>query len=338
MVSDASQFVDPVHRAFYQALTDEFDPASILRFGVLELDGRPIAYHFGFESDGKLIWYKPSFDVEFWDDGPGEVLLRQLLSYCQKADVRELDFTVGYESFKYRFANHERYNRRILVHRSRARTLATQLLAHARDAAVGRPRVRAIAKAARSRLSAGVDRIRRTRRRRGVAGTVGAFARRVGQMVWTVDEVLVFTVGQEAVDSLSERHRDGHGHFEIAIRPGTLADLADLSVTYPDEILSSYLRDARLRLKDGDQLFVATHGDQVVHRVWLGVRNEVEPVDELGRGNSIPLDSQAPVIYDGWTAPPHRGRGVCTRVLRGLVQRAMSEGPTVYVYALSSNS
>jgi RimJ/RimL family protein N-acetyltransferase len=192
--------------------------------------------------------------------------------------------------------------------------------------------------AARARISASVDRIRRTRRRKGVAGTAGAIARRVRQMVWAVDEVLVFTREREAVHSLSGRYREGCAHSKIDVRPGTLADLADLSATFPDEIVPGYLRDARLRLKNGDQLFIATHDDQVVHRVWLGIRNEVEPIDELGPGNLIRLDSPAPVIYDGWTAPTHRGQGVCPLVLRRLAQLAVSEGPVVYVYALSSNS
>lgn len=338
MASEASQFLDPAQRAFYHALADEFDPTGPLRFGVLELDDRPIAYHFGFESDGKLIWYKPTFDVEFWDDGPGEVLLSHLLTYCQEADVRELDFTVGYEAFKYRFANCERHNRRLFLHRSRARTVAIQLLTRARDAVAHRPGISAILRVARVRQSAKVERVRRMLRREGVARTAGVVARQVGRSVWAVDEVLVFALEREAVHSASGFYRDGCADSGIDVQLGTLADLVDLSAAYPDEISARNLRDARLRLKSGEQLFVATHHDQVVHRVWLGLRDKVEPADELGRGNFIPLDSPAPVIYDAWTAPPYRGQGVFPCVLRRLAHRATSGQRTVYIYALSSNS
>jgi CelD/BcsL family acetyltransferase involved in cellulose biosynthesis len=72
---------------------------------VLELDGEPAAFHFGFEYDGRLIWYKASFAVELRDCGPGEVLLGKLFEYARSRALLELDFTRGVEPFKLRFAN-----------------------------------------------------------------------------------------------------------------------------------------------------------------------------------------------------------------------------------------
>ena len=67
MAGDPSRFLDPAERVLYEALVEELDPTRTLRFAVLELNDRPIAYHFGFEFDGKFIWYKPTFDVALWD-------------------------------------------------------------------------------------------------------------------------------------------------------------------------------------------------------------------------------------------------------------------------------
>ena len=105
MVGDTSLFVKSSHRKFYRALVDEFDPSTELRFAVMELDGRPVAFHFGFEVNRTFVWYKPAFDVNLWQDSPGEVLLKRLFESVAQRDVDTFDFTIGDEAFKSRFAN-----------------------------------------------------------------------------------------------------------------------------------------------------------------------------------------------------------------------------------------
>jgi len=110
MTARKSHFLEPETRHFYETLVADLDPLCRLRFGVLELDGRPIAYHFGFQVNRKFIWYQPTFNVDYWDYSPGEVLLGELLQYVQGNGIREFDFTVGGEAYKRRFANHIRQN------------------------------------------------------------------------------------------------------------------------------------------------------------------------------------------------------------------------------------
>jgi CelD/BcsL family acetyltransferase involved in cellulose biosynthesis len=105
-----SLFCHPNARHFYKALIEEFDPRQELRFAVLELDNRPIAYHFGFEVNGKFTLYKPTFDVGFWTYSPGEVLLTRLFEYISTCNINEFDFTVGNEPYKSRFANQVHHN------------------------------------------------------------------------------------------------------------------------------------------------------------------------------------------------------------------------------------
>jgi CelD/BcsL family acetyltransferase involved in cellulose biosynthesis len=107
---DRSLFYTEVAQNFYLQLIDELDPRRELRFAVLELDNRPVAYHFGFETGNKFIWYKPSFDVEFWKYSPGEVIIWNLLDYISQKNITEFDFTVGNEDFKTRFTNFVRSN------------------------------------------------------------------------------------------------------------------------------------------------------------------------------------------------------------------------------------
>jgi CelD/BcsL family acetyltransferase involved in cellulose biosynthesis len=112
-----SVFVDPAQRELFRELVRRIAPRSWLLFSVLLLDDKPVAMHFGFEYGGRLTWYKPSFDLAYARESPGEVLIKYLLEYALERKVRELDFTIGEEAFKYRFANHTRYNCAVRVYR-----------------------------------------------------------------------------------------------------------------------------------------------------------------------------------------------------------------------------
>jgi CelD/BcsL family acetyltransferase involved in cellulose biosynthesis len=122
---NVSRFLRPKSRDFYYAMVDELDPRSELRFSVLELNDRPVAYHFGFQTGEKYYWYKPAFDVEYKKESPGEVLLRNLFRHAQSNGIREFDFTIGDEFFKTRFANF--YKKNLTVYfEGNPRSLASQ--------------------------------------------------------------------------------------------------------------------------------------------------------------------------------------------------------------------
>lgn len=114
-----SDFNDPRSRDFFRALVPALASKGWLLFTVVLFDGRPIAMHFGFEYRGTMTWYKPSFDVAYGRHSPGEVLIRHLLQQALARRLRELDFTIGAEPFKYRFANHVRYTAAVQVFRRR---------------------------------------------------------------------------------------------------------------------------------------------------------------------------------------------------------------------------
>lgn len=100
-----SLFCEPAHRDFYMHLAAGADTVDWLRFTAVELDRRPIAFHFGFSFDGRYLWYKPSFEIELSRKSPGEALLRQLLLAAVDEGSRIFDFGLGDEAFKKRFAD-----------------------------------------------------------------------------------------------------------------------------------------------------------------------------------------------------------------------------------------
>lgn len=116
-----SLFLVQANRDFYYELTRQLDGTSWLAFSLVELDGRPIAMHYGFDYNDTLFWYKPSFDPAFAAHSPGLVLVRHLIRRAMEDGRRELDFTIGDESFKRRFTNLVRKTVRIRVYRDPTR-------------------------------------------------------------------------------------------------------------------------------------------------------------------------------------------------------------------------
>jgi CelD/BcsL family acetyltransferase involved in cellulose biosynthesis len=111
----AAVFGRPDMRAFFTALAESMLTSGWLHFSVLECAGRPVAYHFGFEFGNRLYWYKPSFDPKLASQSPGTVLLSHLIRDSFERGLQELDFTVGAEAFKYRYASTQRTNANLRV-------------------------------------------------------------------------------------------------------------------------------------------------------------------------------------------------------------------------------
>jgi CelD/BcsL family acetyltransferase involved in cellulose biosynthesis len=85
---------------------------------VVEFNDHPIAFHYGFLYNSRLIWYKPSFDINYSKCSPGKVLIKYLIEYAINNGVDELDFTVGDEKFKSHFANEKKKNVQIKIYKS----------------------------------------------------------------------------------------------------------------------------------------------------------------------------------------------------------------------------
>ncbi|HWR97497.1 MAG TPA: GNAT family N-acetyltransferase [Candidatus Methanoperedens sp.] len=115
-----SIFESSTNRQFYLELLKELLPCRWLHWSLLEFDGKPIAFHFGFDYNGVLTWYKPSFEVAIANRSPGKVLLRHLIGYALENGRQELDFTVGDEAFKLRYKNRTRKNTNIVMFRQQS--------------------------------------------------------------------------------------------------------------------------------------------------------------------------------------------------------------------------
>jgi CelD/BcsL family acetyltransferase involved in cellulose biosynthesis len=105
-IGKRSVYSAPESRQFIRTLFTKLGSAA--RLGVLELNGRPLAWHFGFQVNGKFLLYQHTFDVDASDYTPGELLLWNLFEYARDNVAREFDFGRGNEPYKNRFANYSR--------------------------------------------------------------------------------------------------------------------------------------------------------------------------------------------------------------------------------------
>lgn len=113
-----SSFSNPDYLRFLQALFESDPEGSRVLFSAIFMGDKPIAFHFGFVSQGRLLWYKPSFDITVKPGSPGISLICHLIQYAKKQDLAELDFTIGEEAFKDRFSSDKRTVESFRIHRS----------------------------------------------------------------------------------------------------------------------------------------------------------------------------------------------------------------------------
>ena len=117
----SSTFSKPDYLPFLKALFESDAGKSRVQFSGLFLDESPVAFHFGFVSQQRLLWYKPSFDIRIKKGSPGVILIRNLIQHAQQCGLNELDFTIGDEPFKNRFCSERRTVDEFRIHKHRAK-------------------------------------------------------------------------------------------------------------------------------------------------------------------------------------------------------------------------
>jgi CelD/BcsL family acetyltransferase involved in cellulose biosynthesis len=314
-----SLFLEERSRRFYRCLLEQFDPCAELRFAVLEVDGHAVAYHLGFEVDGRFTWYKPSFDVDYWDCGVGEVLLKRLLEYVRERPVQEFDFTRGDEAFKERFSNHRGLNVRWTLQHSGIAARRTALQARVRQALKAHPAVTA----ARSRWREAVERLQPAPGSRpgcvaprGMAfWRAGLFGRRQGLVLLSADRA-----GLVAAGSVQTQLRIEQATMKtvalLSVQPRALLDLEDL-------------RRTRESLQDGDRIFVAHEDGRAPAVAWTGARAGYKPPGCTGTDGAFDLGPSAAIIQFVGNAWPAAGSAGLRELIAAMAAEIGAE--TVWV-------
>jgi CelD/BcsL family acetyltransferase involved in cellulose biosynthesis len=94
------------YRSFIETVTQLLASRQWIRMFCLQINGENIAWGIVLDFCNGWLWYMPTFCLEYERFSPGMILLRMVLQRALDADfLRFVDFGVGEESYKDRFAN-----------------------------------------------------------------------------------------------------------------------------------------------------------------------------------------------------------------------------------------
>jgi CelD/BcsL family acetyltransferase involved in cellulose biosynthesis len=104
-------------KIFYDLVAQAAARDGYLSLDFLELNGKPIAAHFGFNLRGRYFLAKAGYDEAFRRQGPGQLLVNEILSQTPQRRLREFDFVGPATWDESRWAAERRTNYRIFIFR-----------------------------------------------------------------------------------------------------------------------------------------------------------------------------------------------------------------------------
>jgi len=237
---EESQFSHPRVRHYYRAMLDEPELRPYLRFGLLELNGAPLAYHFGFTANGKYIWYKPTFNTEFWDFSPGEVLLNAVVEQATTDGLREVDLTVGDEHYKSRFCSEVRQNYQLAFGPSAIQTYVQTAALLVKNGAKQHPSVRDFGRSVKRRARQTITGFDLRLRRIGALALFTSVAADLRRRICRREELVIGTL--QCHSSPDSR---------IRVKRTTVGGLALAAACYSDIVAAPQLQALRVSGKTG---------------------------------------------------------------------------------------
>lgn len=107
----------PDTRQFYDSVAQAAARDGYLSLDFLELNGKPIAGHFGFNLRGRYFLAKAGYDEAFRRHGPGQLLVNEILSQTPERGLHEFDFVGPATWDESRWASARRTNYRVFIFR-----------------------------------------------------------------------------------------------------------------------------------------------------------------------------------------------------------------------------
>lgn len=90
-----------------------------LHFSTLQLNGEDISYHFGFEYANWLMWYRPTYKIEFENYSPSKVHISFLIKDGIHRGLTGIDFLQGTENYKLQWTDTKTTTTSFLITKSR---------------------------------------------------------------------------------------------------------------------------------------------------------------------------------------------------------------------------
>lgn len=313
-----SNLASSERRMFLGELTQQLSNQSAVVLSRLVVQGRPIAWNFGFRFDKSWFWYQPTFDSEFQQYSPGLCLLARIIEDAsQESDLRLVDLGLGAEEYKDRWSNRGRETLHVTVSRSPGVYCREVVRYHVGQTIRRSPIVEHAVRSAISSLA-------RVRKQDRNLSTLARIAKR--KIMWRLrDEPEVLFFEMPAVQSPLK------GNLHICRATSHLLGQAVMRYREDSETITYLLRAAE-RVRSGQSLgFVAVDEAGVpVHFCWV-THFENFYLTEINREISAP-SAKSQLIFDCWTPAAVRGNGYYPASIGQIAGDLGRSGP-VWIFA-----
>jgi CelD/BcsL family acetyltransferase involved in cellulose biosynthesis len=320
-----SPLLRPDRRLFLKELAMLLCLPGWLKISQLEVNGKAIAWNYGFRFSNSWFWYLPTFQAQFEDSSPGSCLLRLIIEEaCGDLSVSRLDLGLGDEPYKARFTNAASATRYVQLSKSTSRHLAVvgrhQLAAFAKTYPAMENQIRAT----REMFRTAQNRVHKT----GTFATVTHTLRRVLRFVSYKNEVAFF---EAPLIKMPENE-------SFALQPLTWKKIASAAIGYAeDDQTLAYLMRAAQRLRRGDATgyLLQGYGPEPCHFLWVGLYKDFYVSEISSKLESE--DPQALMLFDCWTPVSQRGHGHYARAIRLAAAHFQEEQRAVWIFSAASN-
>jgi CelD/BcsL family acetyltransferase involved in cellulose biosynthesis len=319
-----SPLVGSERRTFLRHLSDLLAHSGWLKISQLEIDGRPVAWNYGFRFGGSWFWYLPTFQMEYEHVSPGSCLLRLLVEEGAKdASLQWLDLGLGDEPYKDRFANKIRQTRYVHLSRGLPRHVVSAVREMLSSTAVRFPNFGDKLRDARTFFQGVADRVHGA----GFSATARESIRRVARSLGSRDEVLLFEAPQVPLPD------------DAQLFPLTREHLVEATILNAGDVqtLRYLMRCAkRLRHRDASGFLLLDAEGRPVHFLWIGNYDgfrftEIDYALE-------PSSASAAMIFDCWTPLADRGRGHYATAIRQAAAQLPRENKTAWIFSGATNA
>jgi CelD/BcsL family acetyltransferase involved in cellulose biosynthesis/GNAT superfamily N-acetyltransferase len=310
---------DPYKREFFLRLA-EFP--EITHTSVLTAGGELAAFHIGFRSREELtlglIGHSP---LLAWHS-PGKLLMLMLTDALARAGVPRFDLTPGGE---YKERSQNGHDTAYIAAFAFSRRRGFEIRARAWAAG----RVKAVLNRRGIDIHAWIGKLQSVRRllSPSIAPKLIRFVRR---KLSSVEEMRFYAL-DSAIKQLPERGpciEFGVNRIEdlMLYRPGESGDRS----------LQQFLHDSARRLEEGQTVFTYVENGLLLHYAWIAPRGGPAP---SGLGNEIQMPDDSCVLWDDYTHPAGRGRGLHKSSIRERTEYARRAGHNhIYINVYSGNT
>jgi CelD/BcsL family acetyltransferase involved in cellulose biosynthesis len=318
-----SPLVGTERRTFLHHLSDLLSHSGWLKISQLEIDGRPVAWNYGFRFGGSWFWYLPTFQMEYEHVSPGSCLLRLLVEEgARDASLQWLDLGLGDEPYKDRYANNVRQTRYVRLSRGLprhmvrvGRELVTRMAAHFPRLGSKLRNVRALGQKLAGRVE-----------ETGVRGTAWRSVRKAVRSVASHDEVLLF------------RSPDQTAEPSIQLLPLAREHLVEASILNANDLhtLQYLMRSARRMNDPGTSGFLLQdEAGKPIHFLWIGNYDgfRLSEIDHTLHSSS----AGTAMIFDCWTPAANRGHAYYPAAIRQAAADLARKGKEAWIFAGAHN-